>query len=584
MTTLPRAIAPWSEQLAIFPPELAVELGGVIRRLSLAIGPLRARDGHGMEDPDGFSGLTRRGSYERLLTSEWLLAEEAPEEFIRRAAMREHAFFALSHRSPAGTRRSVALFDAGPSQLGAPRLAHLALLIVLARRAAEAKVEFAWGILQDEEASLQPTIDAVSIKRLLSARTARSPDQQHFLRWQGVLGAPTAGDDLWLVGGDRLGGPEAASRVAVEDPLAPGERRLEVRVRPARRAPRSVSLPLPSSAASVRLLRDPFEVAAGRPLGLGDQRPTELRFDPSGHRLIVLHAGGEATVYPVPNSPRDNPGNPRRLSIPSEERLVAVGAYRKSLLALAQAPPSPHQLLFRGSHQLLAGAETRFDLTELPFVPPTSPAPMVFLKPSHSPTAMLFLDGGGTLFLRSDGGAARPIARAVTAMTTYLEGLLAIADSYGAAQPGRWILRVEARSGIWDQLPGLELPQGDGDLKAFFGVGDHPMVGGLAVRCHADRWKVFTRSGNLDLVPPSGAEVVGVVNGSLLLLENERTTLSLVGLGRSSEVLRSSSPLLQVTASTGAANVAYLNARGEIAIHSIPQQAEVFRLLPGGAG
>ncbi len=31
--------------------------------------------------------------------------------------------------------RSVALFDAGPAQLGEPRLAHLALFILLARRA-----------------------------------------------------------------------------------------------------------------------------------------------------------------------------------------------------------------------------------------------------------------------------------------------------------------------------------------------------------------------------------------------------------------------------------------------------------------
>ena len=57
----------------------------------------------------GYDGLTRRGSPERLLISEWLLATEAPDEFVRRAAFNEQAFLRPAFRQPQGGRRAVAL-------------------------------------------------------------------------------------------------------------------------------------------------------------------------------------------------------------------------------------------------------------------------------------------------------------------------------------------------------------------------------------------------------------------------------------------------------------------------------------------
>ena len=56
-------------------------------------------------------------------------------EFSRRAATGEHAFFQIARRAPAHAMSSVAILDAGPLGLGAPRIAHLATLIVLAARA-----------------------------------------------------------------------------------------------------------------------------------------------------------------------------------------------------------------------------------------------------------------------------------------------------------------------------------------------------------------------------------------------------------------------------------------------------------------
>ncbi|HSF40711.1 MAG TPA: hypothetical protein VLT87_13030, partial [Thermoanaerobaculia bacterium] len=137
---LPRPLAPWRPWLAIFPRDLALSLGPVLQRLSFAVGPLRMERASGEGDPDGFDGLAQRGPYERLLPSEWLLADEAPEEFLRRAAGGEHTFLHLARPVPGGSHLSVALFDAGPGQLGSPRIAQLAALIVLARRAEAAGV------------------------------------------------------------------------------------------------------------------------------------------------------------------------------------------------------------------------------------------------------------------------------------------------------------------------------------------------------------------------------------------------------------------------------------------------------------
>src|SRR5258706_1774327 len=133
---LPKSLLHWSEQLDIFPIESSTALGPMIQRLAAAIGPLRVSHLPGSGDPDGFHGITRRGDYERLLLSEWLLADELPDEFTRRAAMSEHVFFQIERKEPFSTKRSIALFDSGPHQLGSSRIGQLAVLIVLAHRAA----------------------------------------------------------------------------------------------------------------------------------------------------------------------------------------------------------------------------------------------------------------------------------------------------------------------------------------------------------------------------------------------------------------------------------------------------------------
>src|SRR6185369_7320828 len=88
-----------------------------------------------------------------------------------RAATGEHAFHEIVRRSPAVSRSSVVLFDGEPDQLGAPRIAHVAALIVLAERAAAARARFAWGLLHEPEGLLLEGVTREGVGRLLAGRS-----------------------------------------------------------------------------------------------------------------------------------------------------------------------------------------------------------------------------------------------------------------------------------------------------------------------------------------------------------------------------------------------------------------------------
>src|SRR5688572_8857308 len=204
MSELPRPLQRWTQALALFPRHLALELGAWLPRLHGALGPMRARSAAGTDEPDGFDGLTRRGPYERLLAAEWALAEEHPDEFARRATSGEHAFFRLAFRAPSGQRRCLVLLDSGPSQLGTPRLAHLAALVVLEQRAAEARSEFLWGVMQQPPGRFLTGITQSAVEHWMRARTPEEPTPEDLLEWREAFGRIEPDDELWVLGGRRI--------------------------------------------------------------------------------------------------------------------------------------------------------------------------------------------------------------------------------------------------------------------------------------------------------------------------------------------------------------------------------------------
>jgi hypothetical protein len=228
---LPPSLAQWAGYLQIFPEEVSLALGPIIQRVSMLVGSPQPRLNEQEGEPDGFDGLNRRGTYERLLLSEWMLADELEDEFMRRAVMGEHLFLNRAHSSPVGTKASLALFDAGPSQIGSPRIAHIAALIVLANRADSAGSTFSWGVLQQPGAPTQQDVNASNIMSLLKARSHREVTDTAMAAWEKQLATWSGLDDVWLIGGQRLSRiqtKKTSSRLCVEDTLEPGKRTLTV--------------------------------------------------------------------------------------------------------------------------------------------------------------------------------------------------------------------------------------------------------------------------------------------------------------------------------------------------------------------
>lgn len=256
---LPQSLQPWRDWLQWFPPEQLPLLADLFARLNPLLGPLRGMQQGGVPEPDGLGDLQRRGPYERLLASEWLLADELPDEFLRRAAVGEHLFLAPQYRTHQANRMIVVLFDAGPLQLGGPRLVHLALLILLARRASEAGAELRWGILQNAP-HLQEFKSAAHLKQLLDARTYQTVSDEHWHTWRAWLSEQDYDSgERWIVG-QRLPATDAHScthRVQIQRSL--DGRSLMVALQD--RATRQVALPNPDQRLALQLIKGEFDIA-----------------------------------------------------------------------------------------------------------------------------------------------------------------------------------------------------------------------------------------------------------------------------------------------------------------------------------
>jgi hypothetical protein len=332
MMRLPALLQPWSAWLAPFPAHLAGSLGTLLLRLAPLLGPLRRHAAPQAHEPAGIGDIVRRGSYDRLLISEWALADAAPEEFMRRAAGGELLFTGPEPANSEESLRSVVLLDAGPAQLGEARLVHLAMLILLARRAAMAGAEFHWGVLQ-APGTLHAGADQDAMRRLLDARTWAALDADGLLQWNAALG--DAGADCWLVGDPDAPLPAAVqSRVLVQRAWLADE--LEVTLSQRRRS-RTLALPLPRPADSVRLLRRTFDApvkassaVVRAPRGTHSLKRPPL-FGTERGWLAIPMVDGSVTLYNVPHSPQGKAGRPRnRGKLHYIDHIIAAGLFHKT--------------------------------------------------------------------------------------------------------------------------------------------------------------------------------------------------------------------------------------------------------------
>jgi hypothetical protein len=621
---LPPGLRAWAAELAAFPPDVGAALGAHVARLAPLLGALSPRGAPGAGEPDGYDGVARRGAPERLLLSEWALALEHPDEFLRRAAAGEQGHLRPALRTPAAPRRSVVLFDAGPSQLGAPRLAHLALLVLLARRAADAGASFTWGVLQLAPATAHEGFGAGGVRLLLDARSALEAPKAPWEAWRerlGLAGPAVAREapDVWLVGGARLGrldGAAAYGRVELAE--AEGERALEVVVHRPGAAARRAALPLPPEPLCVRLLRDPFAEARPAPQRLALPRTALPRtsgppavgsvgFGARGRQLVFLEADGAAAAMAIPHSPRESSrGRRRRFLPPAHHRLVAFGTRVHG--GLVTATWDGERLHLHGAFPDVPGVASPVAFPALEaespgggFQPPEAPVPLLSLRGQGAPREEFALcDASGRAFLLTltPGGPAVVPWLDVTALVQVADRFVAV-EAPPAQARHALVVRLATGAAYGHPLPGpaagAPAAAGEGPREVVFGFSGarpHGATGQaglvLAMREGQTRtWHLLGDTPGATRTAPEGVRVVGVASreGSptyaqqLLVVEADGCTLSLAAEGEAPQrLVRVPDGLLSVYVSTDAPLVAYRTGKGALGVYSLRFGAPVLEL------
>lgn len=584
MSRLPPALAPWAEPLEPFARDLALALGDWARRITPALGPITGvRSGRG--EPDGFSGLSRRGHYERLLLTEWLLADELPLEFTRRAAAGEHLFLQRAHLEKAVGRRSIAIFDAGPQQLGAPRIAQLAVLVVLSARAESAGIGFDWGIAQDSASGLASGFSADRARRFLEARSDQPVTPSLLDEWTRSLPELAAGDELWLVGGPglvRWHGWPGASRLLIDDVPDPAVRQVRLSLGTRAAGRRELLLDLPPRDDCKRLLRDPFRSARAEPSRLPGRVLPEagIVFAPTGRRLAVRVAGANLLDVHVPNSPRQKPGRVRQVA--GGPGLIGIGWDRRMRPVTAHVAAGNIRLQGRGGHE---GIRV-FGATQ-----PAAARPderVGFCAVDRSSGKTFVLDAAGTLLVVESGGeAASIVASGVGALQAFGQRV-----RYVACHATGGVLVEQTRS-EWERHT-----LGPGTGRVFLSSPAHRLV--IATEhSHRGLWTIrgeradLSRSGvaaldaSRDLRAPDGTEVVGVTTGprgapALLVLEADRRRFVFLGPAGFELAFEAMGEVATAAVSPAERSVAYLTRRGALVVHSLDHGAPLLHAWGGG--
>lgn len=601
MIDLPAGLAPWAAQLAQLPADLALALAPWVGRLALAIGPISETYRHRTGEPDGYSGLSRRGSYERLVAAEWGIAEHFPDEFLRRATAGEHLFLEVARKEPQGARRSIAIVSAGPAQLGSPRLAHLAALVVFARRAADAGAAFQWGVLEDRKHRLFAVDDETAVQRWLQARTALVADRDAVTAWLRTLGA-ARGDDVWLIGGPEHAADARSAHartLVVRDVLDPHVRALDVDVE--RGGARSrVRLALPSSDDCARLLRDPYHRGTAATRIATPGQATDVRFAAGGRRVFVHLDHGAIESWPIPSSPREPVGKPQRWSVPRDHALVAVGnAGRRSILAATATRDDPTALELSyssSSHRVRVTLPAYVGrLLAADSSPPVGACGLVQLR-QHAATDLV-LQVGGQLLVVLDFTLWPPAG-------TVLNAVVLSSAGPSATPPQAIATTLHKSSVVWAEQAGegrLRVVEGTSSgnrtVATLDGALEGPVHFGFALPAQSSSWGIVAvpREGDEWIVaaadlPPTrlraSAPVVGVSlqRGTPALLTRSHPDRLTWLVGDQRKLLPTAlAPFVAVAVSTAQPHVAWVTETGEIVLYSMEHDGVLMRRVPGAA-
>lgn len=589
MRRLPDSLDRWAEPLSGLGHDLGTLLLPWVRRIDGALGPPGRGRADESGDPDGYDGVASRGPYHRLLASQWLLADLHPDEFLRRAAMGEHLFYRLARQTPQVDEAVVALLDAGPDQLGAPRLAQLAALVVLARRAQDRRVRLLWGHLQDPEPSLHDGLGRPQVERLLSGRTPRRVRAADGERWRAWLDEQGLGGDLWLLGAPRLAQRPTTrgfAQLGFDTPRFAETDRVEVTTREAGSSlwHRGPHLPLPDPGQATRLLRDPFgesRVDTTSAPALDPEGGLQLTGD--GNWVTARLVEGGVVSYPVPNSPNATPGKPRFFVPADGHRVLAATRMGRRLMAVTLR--GRHMTFYGvGDDKAVSGHDhfrqlVGHDLLASLALDDSTPSPLCRLETftntqgagmvMHAPNGRLLtlMPKKGNEFRIRAGGHALALAR----FRDRRQGCRLVEH----LAPGE--LRLRTRSGTLLATVAIPPRTAPAEMEAHIGL---------------DTWAAHRGEGEFSVLgtSPAGVEtrlhlpsnhpLVGVFRGGLVVLTPDRREIALLQRQSSRTLLRAGAPIVTAEVASDAPRIACLDERGGLLAVSTDYGGPVLQVEP----
>lgn len=554
-----------------------------VRRLDGVLGAAGRGNAAAAGEPDGYDGVDSRGPYHRLVSSQWLLADLYPDEFLRRAVTGEHVFFRLAYQSPEVDHAVVALLDMGPDQLGAPRLAQLAALVVLLQRAGSRGARLYWGSLQASRPTLFEGLGRPQIEGLFGGRSPRRATFEDGERWHAWLTDHHVGADCWLLGAPRLvrfPATRSLPQLAFDVPMFAETGHVEVTSRAAGSTvwQRGTHLPLPEQALAVRLLRDPFGEARSTPRSAPALNARGgLHLSSDGRSVTMRIAAGGVVSHPIPNSPNATPGRPRYFQTSPRQRILAATRVGKRMHAVTL---NGCELLFVGlgteradtghacvrrtvQSQVIESLALGTDLDEDPLgeleVFRNENGVGMIMRPPSGVILTLMPKKGGDYRIRTG-----PVTLAI-ASAGRGKGCLFARRTDGAVtvreQPGGVLARIPVPA--------------DRVARTFLGHGS------FAVQQGDRDYRVRRWDGTEQVLSvPSGCTMVGTLGGGLVVLEPDERYLLLLTRGVCKTLLRPPTRLVQVRVAVGAPILACLDERGEVTVVSTAHSAPLLNIVP----
>ncbi|MGD8913315.1 MAG: hypothetical protein PVJ68_11310 [Candidatus Thiodiazotropha sp.] len=503
---LPSPISTWSEILRLFPDDIAHTLRSLSNRLAPLMGPLPQTVKQGIEQADGFDGLSNRGHYERLLMTEWAMARCAPDEFLRRATAGEHLFLEPARKQPHEQKGIVVLFDAGPNQIGKPRLLHLALLILLARRAEQARADFFWGLFQDPDCKCHRAINQATVSALLEGRSPSPLGEKWLTPWQEHLSRHNL-LECWCVTPSPFDSVfQQQGNIRIDEPLTAKVDRLRVSVENSNRR-KGTEIELPPDNIAIRLLRQPFTPPPSRKIR-SNKRQSNIIISHNGRKLAYC-TDNTLYLHSIPGSPNAKPGRVRTLTFPPDQQLVAVNISRKRLSAITQNSgywyyhrfPGLPEVLQQNMSQRIPLAEGR--ITPFFFDQLSKGNRLLLLDANQRVRSMqlppeknLFQAIAQQVFYLGDSGVGPCYARHSGA------GEIELVWYPGAEKPCK-----ASFSSIDSRSPGFFIHASGGWNKCRFGA--------VAVEQSNNRWSLHSHQRNIEVDLQSDDQPCGVLNHSL---------------------------------------------------------------------